>query len=139
MMNCNTGNMDSLDAWSPNSRWLVFSSKKRGPYTQLYLTHIDENGNDSPPVLLENMMFDSKAANIPEFFDSRHFNLRNMADDFSRNVLYFNRLALLGIQERQYRDVLENLDLAIKADSTFYDAYRNRLFVNITLGQSNST
>ncbi len=138
MMNCNTGNMNSWHAWSPNSRWLVFSSKKRGPYTQLYLTHIDENGNDSPPVLLENMMFDRKAANIPEFFDSRHFNLRNMADDFSRNALYFNRLALLGIKDRQYRDVLENLDMAIKADSTFYDAYRNRLFVNITLGQSKS-
>jgi hypothetical protein len=27
---------------SPNSRWLVFSSKQNSAYTQLFLTHIDE-------------------------------------------------------------------------------------------------
>jgi tetratricopeptide (TPR) repeat protein len=37
------------------------------PYTQLFLTHIDENGNDSPPVLLERFTSPDRAANIPEF------------------------------------------------------------------------
>jgi superkiller protein 3 len=38
-----------------------------GPYTQLFLTHIDEDGNDSPPVLLERFTSPDRAANIPEF------------------------------------------------------------------------
>ena len=46
----NTARMNSWHSWSSNSRWLVFSSKVNGPYTQLFLTHIDEDGNDSPPV-----------------------------------------------------------------------------------------
>jgi len=63
----NTPRMNSWHSWSSNSRWLVFSSKMNGPYTQLFLTHIDENGNDSPPVLLERFTSPDRAANIPEF------------------------------------------------------------------------
>jgi Flp pilus assembly protein TadD len=63
----NTARMNSWHSWASNSRWLVFSSKVNGPYTQLFLTHIDENGNDSPPVLLERFTSPDRAANIPEF------------------------------------------------------------------------
>jgi Flp pilus assembly protein TadD len=63
----NTARMNSWHSWSSNSRWLVFSSKVNGPYTQLFLTHIDKNGNDSPPVLLERFTSPDRAANIPEF------------------------------------------------------------------------
>jgi tetratricopeptide (TPR) repeat protein len=63
----NTPRMNSWHSWSSNSRWLVFSSKVNGPYTQLFLTHIDESGNDSPPVLLERFTSPDRAANIPEF------------------------------------------------------------------------
>jgi Flp pilus assembly protein TadD len=63
----NTARMNSWHSWSSNSRWLVFSSKVNTPYTQLFLTHIDENGNDSPPVLLERFTGPDRAANIPEF------------------------------------------------------------------------
>jgi tetratricopeptide (TPR) repeat protein len=63
----NTARMNSWHSWSSNSRWLVFSSKANGPYTQLFLTHIDENGNDTPPVLLERFTSSDRAANIPEF------------------------------------------------------------------------
>ncbi|HWP67263.1 MAG TPA: tetratricopeptide repeat protein [Candidatus Limnocylindria bacterium] len=63
----NTPRMNSWHSWSSNSRWLVFSSKANGPYTQLWLTHIDEEGNDSPPVLLERFTSADRAANIPEF------------------------------------------------------------------------
>jgi len=63
----NTARMNSWHSWSSNSRWLVFSSKVNTPYTQLFLTHIDENGNDSPPVLLERFTSADRAANIPEF------------------------------------------------------------------------
>lgn len=66
-MNCNTPLMNSWHSFSPNGRWLVFSSKSRSPYTQMFLTHIDENGNDSPAILIENATAANRAVNIPEF------------------------------------------------------------------------
>ncbi len=46
-LRANTRLMNSWHSWSPNGRWLVFSSKARSPYTQMYLTHIDEQGNST--------------------------------------------------------------------------------------------
>ncbi len=66
-MRCNTPLMNSWHSFSPNGRWMVFSSKSRSPYTQLFLTHIDEEGNDSPAILIENSTAANRAANIPEF------------------------------------------------------------------------
>ncbi|MFB3906542.1 MAG: tetratricopeptide repeat protein [Acidobacteriota bacterium] len=66
-MRCNTPLMNSWHSFSPNGRWMVFSSKGRSPYTQMYLTHLDENGNDSPPILIENTTAANRAVNIPEF------------------------------------------------------------------------
>jgi tetratricopeptide (TPR) repeat protein len=138
LMKCNTEKMNSWHSWSPNSKWLVFSSKNRGPYTQLYLTHIDENGNDSPPVFLENLAFENRAANIPEFFTSKVPDLRNMADEFSKNAMYYNRLATLSIFNKEYSDALGSIENAIKADSTYFDAYNNRLTADLVLGRSKS-
>lgn len=67
LMKCNTSLMNSWHSWSPNGRWLVFSSKSRGPYTKMFLTHVDENGNDTPAVLIENSTAANRAVNIPEF------------------------------------------------------------------------
>src|SRR5208282_4661513 len=64
---CNTPLMNSWHSFSPNGRWLVFSSKARSPYTQMYLTHIDEQGNDSPAILVENSTAANRAVNLPEF------------------------------------------------------------------------
>ncbi len=66
-MRANTTRMNSWHSFSPNGRWLAFSSKSRSPYTQMYLTHIDENGNDSPAILVENATAANRAVNIPEF------------------------------------------------------------------------
>jgi Flp pilus assembly protein TadD len=66
-MRCNTPRMNSWHSFSPNGRWLVFSSKSRSPYTQLFLTHLDEAGNDSPAILIENATAANRAVNIPEF------------------------------------------------------------------------
>ena len=66
-MRCNTPLMNSWHSFSPNGRWLVFSSKSRSPYTQMFLTHLDEDGNDSPAVLIENATAANRAVNIPEF------------------------------------------------------------------------
>ena len=66
-MRCNTSRMNSWHSWSPNSRWLVFSSKANTPYTQMFLTHVDENGNDTPAVLVPNSTAANRAVNLPEF------------------------------------------------------------------------
>ena len=66
-LNCNLKVMNSWHSFSPNGRWLVFSSKTPSYYTHMYLTHIDENGNDSPAILVENATAANRAVNIPEF------------------------------------------------------------------------
>jgi tetratricopeptide (TPR) repeat protein len=59
--------MNSWHTFSPNGRWLAFSSKTPSLYTHLYLTHIDDQGNASPPVVVENATASNRAVNIPEF------------------------------------------------------------------------
>jgi Flp pilus assembly protein TadD len=66
-MRANMYPMNSWHSWSPNGRWLVFSSKSRGPYTRMYLTHVDADGNDSPPIYIDNPTATNRAVNLPEF------------------------------------------------------------------------
>jgi tetratricopeptide (TPR) repeat protein len=66
-LRANTPLMNSWHSFSPNGRWLVFSSKSRSPYTQMFLTHLDEQGNDTPAILVENATAANRAVNIPEF------------------------------------------------------------------------
>ena len=70
MLNCNLKTMNSWHSWSPNGRWLVFSSKTQTLNTpQMYLTHIDENGKDTPAILIEHATESNRAVNIPEFMN----------------------------------------------------------------------
>lgn len=69
-LRCNTRRMNSWHSWSPNGKWLVFASKAYSDYTQLCLTHIDENGYSTPPVLLAHLTAPDRAANIPEFVNT---------------------------------------------------------------------
>jgi dipeptidyl aminopeptidase/acylaminoacyl peptidase len=66
----NTARMNSWHSWSPNGKWLVFSSKAYSDYTQLCLTHIDETGESTPAVLLSHLTAPDRAANIPEFVNT---------------------------------------------------------------------
>ena len=66
-LDCNTSLMNSWHSWSPNSRWLVFSSKHPKPFTVMHLTHIDAAGQDSPAILIPNSTAYNRAVNIPEF------------------------------------------------------------------------
>ena len=66
-MRSNLSRVNSWHTWSPNSKWLAFVSKENSPYTELFLTHIDDNGNDSPPVLLARFNKPGYAINVPEF------------------------------------------------------------------------
>ncbi len=66
-LRANTALMNSWHSFSPNGRWLVFSSKSRSPYTQMFLTHIDDRGEDSPAILVDNAAASNRAVNLPEF------------------------------------------------------------------------
>ncbi|HBA62006.1 MAG TPA: hypothetical protein DCZ92_14560, partial [Elusimicrobia bacterium] len=81
-MNCNRSAMNSWHSWSPNGRWLVFASKANSAYTQLFLTHIDEQGNDTPPVLLADFTAPDRAANIPEFAPGKAGLIKRLKEKF---------------------------------------------------------
>ncbi len=66
-MHCNREEFNSWHSWSPNSRWLLFTSKVNTPFTEIFLTHVDEFGNDSVPVVLSRFSDPEYAANVPEF------------------------------------------------------------------------
>jgi len=88
-LRCNTSRMNSWHSWSPNGKWLVFSSKAFSPYTQLFLTHIDETGESSVPVLLDRFAASDRAANIPEFVNVRPGAIRQIAAAFLDDSNYF--------------------------------------------------
>ena len=81
-LRANTPRMNSWHSWSSNGRWLVFSSKANTAYTQLFLTHIDENGESTPPVVLERFTGADRAANIPEFVPLPADAIANIKEQF---------------------------------------------------------
>ena len=114
LMNANTDQMNSWHSWSPNSRWLVFSTKAFGPYTQLMLTHIDENGMDSPPVWLRNFTAADRAANIPEFVNISPQETRVIQEAFIDDYSYFRSGRIyeqLHEYDRAQRDFQRSLEL----------------------------
>ncbi|NQT13674.1 MAG: tetratricopeptide repeat protein [Planctomycetes bacterium] len=81
-MRCNTSRMNSWHSWSPNGKWLVFSSKAYSAYTQLFLAHIDEQGQSSVPVLLSRFSGPNRAANIPEFVNVETSAIQKISEAF---------------------------------------------------------
>ncbi len=81
--------MNSWHSWSPNGKWLVFSSKAFSPYTQLFLTHIDEAGETSVPVVLSRFAASDRAANIPEFVNTKPGAIRGITAAFLDDSNYF--------------------------------------------------
>ena len=114
-MRCNTSLMNSWHSFSPNGRWMVFSSKSRSPYTQMYLTHIDENGNDSPAILVENATAANRAVNIPEFVNVPPDGLMNIevpAVDFYTQFDVAFKLS----QEHNYEAAIPEWNKALELD-----------------------
>lgn len=136
LMNCNNkGTMNSWHSWSPNGKWLVFSSKAKGPYTQLYLTHIDENGIDSPAILLENLMIKNRAANIPEFVNTKYENMDKIVEKFIDNDNYAIARGNEKIKLGDFKGALAELDKAIKLNPKDEIAYTRRGVINFELGR----
>ena len=105
LMRCNTDEMNSWHSWSPNGKWLVFSSKRNGPYTQLWLTHIDVNGESTPPVVLDQFTAADRAANIPEFVNAKE----NIVDCYAITGEYDYQLRLYARDITELESILLEL------------------------------
>ena len=112
-MKCNKSLMNSWHSFSPNSRWLAFSSKGDTPYTQLYLTYIDENGNDSPAIHISNTTAPNRAINIPEFVNIPYDGLVNITVPAIEYRRHHKRAIDLG-DSGKFKEALEELHLALK-------------------------
>jgi tetratricopeptide (TPR) repeat protein len=157
MLSCNLKVMNSWHSWSPNGRWLVFSSKSPSLYTQMYLTHIDENGNDTPAILIENATEANRAVNIPEFMNIAEGGLERIeapATEFYRlfdlavqladkgkydaAVPAWNRALALSPEDPRGHN---NLGIALVATGKFDDAvgeYRKSLELNPSSSQTHN-
>jgi len=114
-LSCNTPRMNSWHSFSPNGRWLVFSSKGRSLYTQMYLTHIDAEGRDSPAILIENATAANRGVNIPEFVNIPVDGITRMdapATDFYRIFDTAGELARKG----DYSGALAEWQRAVELD-----------------------
>jgi Flp pilus assembly protein TadD len=113
-LTANTPLMNSWHSFSPNGRWLAFSSKARGPYTQLMLTHIDENGNDSPAILLENTAASNRAVNIPEFVNlPQGETIENIDPQATEFYSLFDR-AFRQMQDNNFPEAIRTMRQAIE-------------------------
>jgi Flp pilus assembly protein TadD len=114
-MKCNTPLMNSWHSFSPNGRWLVFSSKSRSPYTQMFLTHIDEAGNDSPAILIENATAANRAVNIPEFVNIPPDGMVKIATPAAEFALHMD-LAVDLMKNRQYAAAIPEWNKALELE-----------------------
>jgi tetratricopeptide (TPR) repeat protein len=122
-MACNTPRMNSWHSWSPNGRWLVFSSKVHGPYTQLFLTHVDAAGLDSPPLVLDRFTTPNRAANIPEFVNLPPDGLRSIRDAFVDDASWV-RAATLHFQAGDLPGAEAKFRKALQRNPNNVDAHR---------------
>jgi len=132
-MRCNTRLMNSWHSFSPNGRWLVFSSKANTPYTQMFLTHIDKDGNDSPAVLVENATASNRAVNIPEFVAVAYDEFQGItvpAVDHWRHMKAGAKLARDGRQ----REAIVEFEQALAGE--FYDWRSNDWKTHANLSMS---
>jgi tetratricopeptide (TPR) repeat protein len=133
-LSCNTPRMNSWHSFSPNGRWLVFSSKGRSLYTQMYLTHIDAKGHDSPAILIENATAANRGVNIPEFVDIPMDGIAKMdapATDFYRVIDLARGLARKG----DYAGALVEWRKAVEIDPEDSMARYHLAFALDELGQ----
>ena len=112
LMKCNTSLMNSWHTFSPNGRWLAFSSKARSAYTQLMLTHIDANGNDTPAIIVDNTTAANRAVNIPEFVSIPQDGMEKIDPQATEYYGLFNQAFFL-IEKKQWTEAIPILRQAL--------------------------
>jgi tetratricopeptide (TPR) repeat protein len=130
VLNCNSRNMNSWHSWSPNSKWLIFSSKSLGPFTQLFLTHINEDGTDTPPVYLDNFSFPEYANNIPEFVNTKYNKNFKIEPEFLAGDDFLIRNGEIHQNTGDDQDAFEDFDAAVRRFPDNSESYykRGRIF-----------
>jgi tetratricopeptide (TPR) repeat protein len=133
-LRANTSRMNSWHSFSPNGKWLVFSSKAYSDYTQLCLTHIDEQGNSSPAILLEHFTDPNRAANIPEFVNTKTTAIKKIREEFLNDYSFVragNEFFKAGDTDnaiQEYRNALEinpnNAEAHLRLGFLMYNAKR---------------
>ena len=98
-LECNFNSMNSWHSWSPNSKWIVFVSKIFGAHTDMFLSHIDERGEASIPVLVEKARAPYRVVNYPEFVNRRPGDTFVMNYDFVE-LAHINRALRSGDIEK---------------------------------------
>ncbi len=133
-LDCNLHPMNSWHSWSPNSRWLVFSSKGFRPFTQMFLTHIDPQGNDTPAILIPNSTADNRAVNIPEFLNGAGNEIESIKTPTQESYRFFNQATVLT-KKSDYAGALPLLDRSIEMNPYYAKAHNNKGFVLFKLGR----
>ncbi len=133
-MRCNTSKMNSWHSFSPNGRWLVFSSKSRSPYTQMFLTHIDEDGNDSPAILIENSTAANRAVNIPEFVNIPPSGIMKIDTPAADHAQFVDR-SLKRMKEKDYVNAAKDLEAAIRLEPGDFRTHNGLGFALMKLGR----
>ncbi|WP_348260584.1 tetratricopeptide repeat protein [Telmatobacter sp. DSM 110680] len=113
LMHCNLAPMNSWHTWSPNGHWLAFSSKARGPYTRLMLTHIDADGNDTPAIIVDDTTAANRAINIPEFINLPAGTSIDKIDPEATNFYRLFDQAYAQIEASQFSEAIDTLHKAI--------------------------
>ena len=122
-LRANTRRMNSWHSFSPNGKWLVFSGKPDSPYTRLYLTHIDEQGESTPAVVLDHLTAPDRAANIPEFVNATSSAIRQIREQFIDDVSYV-RAAWEYFKSNDYEDAERQARKALTLNPKSFDALR---------------
>ena len=127
--------MNSWHTFNPNGHWLAFSSKSPSLYTHLYLTHIDDQGHASPPIVVENATDANRAVNIPEFVNLGPEGLDHIdtpAIDFYREFDIAQQLQ----DAHKYAEAIPAWKVAADKDSTDARPYNNMGVALAAVGKS---
>jgi len=134
-LRANTDNMNSWHSFSSNSRWLVFSSKANTPYTQLFLTHIDEDGNSTPPVVLDRFTGEDRAANIPEFVPLPGNTIAQIDEQFL-DAYSFLRAGMANERTGNYADAVAAYKKGLEAEPDNVELLNSMGFALFQQGKS---
>lgn len=100
-------------------------------YTQLFLTHIDEQGHSTPPVLLDWLTAPDRAVNIPEFVNAKPSAIKKIKEKFLNDYSFVragNEFFKAGEADNaieEYNNALElnpnNVEAHLKLGFLFYN------------------
>ncbi|MBI5325305.1 MAG: tetratricopeptide repeat protein [Ignavibacteriae bacterium] len=122
IMNCNNpGAMNSWHSWSPNGKWMIYSSKAKGPYTQLFIdndVYTLERGK-------EKLRIKDYPGALKELDKAIALNPKDLSSINMRGLVKFE----LG----KHQEALEDFNKVVEIDPNSFSAYHNRANAKILM------